>query len=185
MKLRYLNIEYFFKALNRPYYNSREFTKFVSDYFAGDELVGAEIGVNKGENAKNMLEMLNIKKLYLIDPFVENDLYGDWVDRTHTAVYSLQKYYPKIKFLFKTSKSATFYINERLDFVYIDGNHLYKHVKEDIELYWKKIRTPGILGGHDFSPNCPGVAKAVVEFAEKNNLPIYHNNGIDWWFVKE
>ena len=33
-------------------------------------LTGVEIGVYKGENALNILENLNIKMLYLVDPYI-------------------------------------------------------------------------------------------------------------------
>ena len=79
-----------------------------------------------------------------------------------------------------------------VDFVYIDGNHSYEFVKKDIELYYPKVRNGGILGGHDF--NLYGVAKAVVEFIDKNNLKLCNSKTndkykeverfIDWWIVK-
>ncbi|MEP1930273.1 MAG: class I SAM-dependent methyltransferase, partial [Roseibium sp.] len=36
------------------------------------------------------------------------------------------------------------------DWVYIDGNHLYDFVKEDIEICFRKVRSGGIIAGDDF-----------------------------------
>lgn len=48
------------------------------------------------------------------------------------------------------------------DFVFIDGDHSYKCVKQDIELWSPKIASGGIISGHDFGV-WPGVRQAVVE----------------------
>lgn len=37
-----------------------------------------------------------------------------------------------------------------LDFVYIDGNHAYDWVKQDIQLWWPKLKKNGLLMGHDY-----------------------------------
>lgn len=50
-----------------------------------------------------------------------------------------------------------------LDFVYIDGEHTYKGVKKDIELFLPKIKPNGFIGGHDFKPKWKGVMDAVIE----------------------
>jgi predicted O-methyltransferase YrrM len=50
-----------------------------------------------------------------------------------------------------------------LDFVYIDASHDYESVLRNI-LDWKpKIKVGGMMGGHDYHPNWPGVMKAVTE----------------------
>jgi predicted O-methyltransferase YrrM len=37
-----------------------------------------------------------------------------------------------------------------LDFVYIDGNHSYLHCVQDLEWWSRKVRSGGIVAGHDF-----------------------------------
>jgi len=46
-----------------------------------------------------------------------------------------------------------------LDFVYIDGNHSYSSVRQDILKWLPKIKKDGVIGGHDF--HYEGVAGAV------------------------
>jgi hypothetical protein len=146
--------------------------------FKNKKLIGLEIGVEYGLNAKTMLTLLPIEKLYMVDPYINNDqMYRE------TRKY-LAKYDDKTIFIRKTSENAANEIPDKLDFVYLDGAHTYEAVKKDIELIYNKIKKGGILGGHDFWANEIGVCKAVLEFVEYNNLTI---NGklTDWWIVKE
>lgn len=47
------------------------------------------------------------------------------------------------------------------DLIFIDGNHSFKNVIEDIRLYKPKLKAGGILCGHDYHPRFPGVIKGV------------------------
>jgi predicted O-methyltransferase YrrM len=40
--------------------------------------------------------------------------------------------------------------NESLDFIYIDGDHSWTGVKNDITLWWPKLKPGGIMAGHDY-----------------------------------
>jgi predicted O-methyltransferase YrrM len=158
-------------------------TKFMVKNYQNKKLIGAEIGVEYGLNAKTMLKLLSIEKLYLIDPYVDqDDASGD--RRYEDAKRYLAKYGSKIKFIRLTSEKAANEIPDNLDFVYIDGSHKYKIVKRDIELFYKKVKKGGIIGGHDFWASEVGVCKAVLEFAKNNNLKL---NGklTDWWIIKK
>jgi hypothetical protein len=49
------------------------------------------------------------------------------------------------------SKQAVELFNdESLDFVFIDANHAYDFVVEDIELWYPKVKSGGYLCGHDY-----------------------------------
>jgi len=50
-----------------------------------------------------------------------------------------------------------------LDFVFIDSDHAYEDTKSMLEAYLPKLRSGGVLAGHDYHPDFPGVAKAVHE----------------------
>ena len=162
-------------------------------------LVGAEIGVAAGANAKNILETLLVKKLYLIDPYrdYEQDsksmLASGFVDDDNVQIHSyadLQRYAVKLlkpfgskaEFVVLESDKAANLIPSDLDFVYIDGNHDYEHVKADIANYYVKVRKGGIIGGDDF--NCGnGVIQAVTEFAVGHGLRLMVDRR-DWWIRK-
>jgi len=156
-------------------------------------LVGVEIGVFRGINAYSILSFLPIKKLYLIDSYLEYDNYKeDWIpnhsqrdfnDDYMEARKRLLKYKNKIQFIRATSSEAITQIPDNLDFCYIDGNHAYEYVKQDIELYYPKICMGGIIGGDNFETEFQGVPKAVLEFVGQNNLKLRGANK-DWWIIK-
>jgi hypothetical protein len=132
-------------------------------------LVGVEIGVHRGRHAKYLTDNLDIKKLYLIDPYETYDKhtrrhYRKTISDAEKSAKSLLKN-NKVKFIRKMSDDAIQDVPSDLDFVYIDGNHEYEYVKLDIENYYDKIRNGGILCGHDFDLNSKGVVRAVTEFA--------------------
>lgn len=159
-------------------------TRYMMKQYKKNKLIGAEIGVEFGLNAKTMLRLLNIEKLYLIDPY-NKELNATSNDRCfeETKKY-LSKYHNKIEFIRKTSENAVHDIPNDLDFIYIDSNHEYESVKKEIDLYYPKIKQGGIIGGHDFWASEMGVCKAVLEFTEEHNLQL-HGKFTDWWFFKE
>lgn len=52
---------------------------------------------------------------------------------------------------------------DKRDLIFIDALHDYEHVKQDIALWWPKVRIGGILAGHDFNHKWPGCERAVAE----------------------
>lgn len=58
--------------------------------------------------------------------------------------------------------AATF-VRDNLAAVFIDGDHEYASCAADIAAWLPKVRSGGILAGHDFSDSFPGVEKAVRE----------------------
>jgi hypothetical protein len=58
-------------------------------------------------------------------------------------------------------EASTIFKPASLDFVYIDGCHLYESVMEDLALWLPKIRPNGLIGGHDFAEWYPDIMKAV------------------------
>lgn len=151
------------------------------------DVLGVEIGVLHGLNAISIMQNLDIKHLYLIDPYI---LYDDGInkykDREKDFKIAQQNMYPykdKVTFIKKTSIDAVRDVPNNLDFVYIDGNHSYRYVKHDIEEYYPKVKSGGIIGGHDFRADCSGLCKAVLEFATKEKL-VLQGWITDYWFEK-
>jgi hypothetical protein len=68
--------------------------------------------------------------------------------------------------------------DESLDVVFIDLTHTYESVKQDIELWLPKVKKGGLLAGHDYENDWPGVVRAVDEkFPDKmimDNCWIFH-----------
>ncbi|GAF91208.1 unnamed protein product, partial [marine sediment metagenome] len=117
-------------------------------------LVGVEIGVQNGVNALSVLQNLPIKMLYLVDPYeayIDYDgcHYPDMDEIFLDARERLSGFNDKIKFVKEYSVKASEILSDNLDFVYIDGNHSYEFVKQDIMCWFPKVRVGGVLGGHD------------------------------------
>ena len=104
------------------------------------------------------------------------------------AHFSQSTYRGKVQQIRRSSSDAASLLEDSsLAFLYVDGNHYYKWVVEDLHLYWPKVRPGGILAGHDYEwrwmePNGPdtwnsprnpergGVKNALQEFAAQHGL---------------
>jgi len=183
----------------------REAAQFVKDRGTKD-LIVAEIGVERGKNAYDMLYEMDIKRLYLVDPYIDyTDGRGGHVpqnvqDNVYREMFKrLENYFDKIVLVNQTSEFAsTLFPDEFFDFVYIDANHDYEYIKQDIALWWPKVKINGILGGHDFDRDqrllelrfAFSVYRAVLEFVKEDNFKLMSSQdpsllmGADWWIVK-
>lgn len=132
----------------------------------------AEIGVYDGTCSELLRKLLPTATLFLVDPW-EIDATYEASDGVRTIEdSSMNEAFKKVQDLFqndplahilkKTSKQAASLVPDGLDLVFIDGNHDYEFVKEDIELWLPKIRPGGILAGHDYK-RFSGVKRAVDE----------------------
>lgn len=150
-------------------------------------LIGAEVGVKSGKNAFDMLEKLDIKKLYLIDNWSAAKVF-----RKNHTLKKLENFKDKIIVL--DGLSSIMYKNiedNELDFVYIDANHSYKGVKSDIKCYYPKVKKGGLVAGHDyFVYQKVGVIKAVDEAFNNVNSALCIDKPEklqvkDWWVWKK
>lgn len=55
------------------------------------------------------------------------------------------------------------YEDRSLDLVYIDAVHTREEVLDAIDRWWPKLKSGGVMAGHDFATYFPGVAQAVRE----------------------
>ena len=140
----------------------------------------AEVGIGYGFHARQILDNTNVEKLYLIDPmkYYEDAFTSDVIDfggfekLTKNIKTHLKKYDDRYTWFRQPSTTITIeqIPNENLDAVFIDADHSYEAVKNDLKFWWKKVRKGGWLLGDDYSSCHPGTTKAVDEFASMNNL---------------
>ena len=154
------------------------------------DIVGCEIGVQFGINAKNILENYDISILYLIDPYKEYLNTSGGVSCSDEECQEIKKFarnylngYANTIWIEQSSEDAIIYIPNCLDFVYIDGDHSYEATKKDIELYYPKVKKGGMVAGHDYKESEQGVIKAVNEFFVGKN--IFIGGKWDWWYIKD
>lgn len=153
-------------------------------------LVGVEVGTNNGQHAMYILTYLNCK-LYAIDlweDYEETNFLNAKPEKikanlTQEDVENRLKNYDAEVIKGDSVEVAKTFQDRCFDFVYIDANHTYENVRQDI-LAWKpKVKKGGVLCGHDYTPECEGVMKAVDEL-----LPnvISENKSVrypDWYTV--
>jgi len=74
------------------------------------------------------------------------------------------------------------YPNGWFDIVFIDADHSYEGVKSDIHLWLPKVKSGGILAGHDFNVEMfPGTVQAVCEAFPSSMVQLYDDTV---WAVK-
>ena len=163
-----------------------------------DNGVFVEIGTHTGAFADFILSNSKNSTLYCVDPYIKYDDYQDGINNiTGDELFeSVQKqlkdkFGDRVIFVREFSKNAVEKIPNDLDFLYIDGNHQYTYVLEDLENYFPKVKENCYIVGddaRDFDDNtrnengdiyiewCPGcyghygVVKAFNEFIQKKNI---------------
>lgn len=158
-----------------------------------------EVGTHRGEFAEALLSTWQGERLYCVDPYLSG--YNDKDPVSHSnrdddyleAMRVLQPFHRRVSMVRMTSlEAARDFGKGSLDFVYIDGNHDFEYVNDDIYAWWPKLRFGGVLAGHDFL--CPGeinggwgqyVQRAVLGFTSKKGIDVHlvlEEDGSPWSF---
>ena len=151
---------------------------------------GAEIGVQRGDFSRHLLEHWNGKKLFLIDFWRHDESYQDIGNGDHNVqldcmAHTFMKVYPykeRAVIIRELSVPAANLIQDgSLDFVYLDADHSYMAAKADIAAWAPKVKKGGVLSGHDYLNSSFeenkiadfGVKRAVDEWAIIQNQKIH------------
>lgn len=158
----------------------------------GENLVGCEIGICRGHNLRYLLDRIpTIKTIYAVDPWlsyfdgtitVSQNQIDAWKGE---ATALLDPFKDKVVIINSNSKTAVNSIQDHsLDYVFIDGDHSYDHVLEDVRLYWNKVKPGGLFSGHDYQ--MADVKRAVAQFREERNItePIQFTEQNVWFWYK-
>ena len=143
----------------------------------------AEIGVWRGRFARLLRSACQPRKLILVDPWKPYGHPAEPLSRAdaekHEQCYrrvcqafegdpSVEIWrLPSVEAAVKASKEGI-----RFAFVYIDADHRYEHVLQDLEAWHGLVGDNCFLGGHDYV-NPPGredlgVVRAVTEFCSRH-----------------
>jgi hypothetical protein len=150
---------------------------------------GLEIGLKAGRTTYELLKACPDLCMTGIDPWIEQDFeqidekgkqhpYSGpgWGQKAHDkseirARQRLGAFGKRAKIIkgFSVEKAINFEDNS-LDFVFIDGDHSYDGCKGDICAWLRKVKSGGLISGHDI--NWPGVKRAVEEhFGKYDTAP--------------
>lgn len=172
----------------------------LAAYFASIGFTrGAEVGVWEGAFAATLcaanpaLELICVDPWRCIDDYKENKNDAKRMELAYDRARAALAPY-NCRFLRMTSAEAAPQIPDgSLDFVYLDGNHLYEHVKHDIETWLPKVRKRGIIAGHDYTAkeskgHFIQVKRAVDEYTRAHAITpwfILADKSASWlWEVK-
>jgi hypothetical protein len=178
--------------------HQKSLIKIFKQRFSNDVFVGAEVGVWKGETSKVLLTTFPKLCLILVDPwkawemnssYQETDKMGklteeQWAAIRREAEGNVKPFLLRATILRKVSAEAVKLVDDRsLDFVFLDGDHSYEAVKNDIQAWTPKIRKGGILCGHDYRASGDkwegyGVQRAIHELIGRENIHSYR--GLLW-----
>lgn len=149
--------------------------------------VFVEIGTAYGKSAIMMAEKIkesgkNIV-FYTIDPFTgspnEGDAYAEDMEALCMNNISECGVEDHVSVINGTStRAATLFQKESIDFCFIDGLHTYDGVMEDLHNYWPLVKKGGTIAGHDYT-SAPPVKKAVDKFFRLKGKRVIQN-GSSW-----
>lgn len=137
---------------------------------------GAEIGVSQGYFSEAMFKAIPNLKLYCVDiwqPYRENRWGGTPERNTNNyqiALDRLKKYNATLVREMSMEAVKRFKENS-LDFVFIDSNHSFDYVMQDLIEWTKRVRTGGIVSGDDYYAfRGAGVIEAVNAYTRAHGI---------------
>jgi hypothetical protein len=131
----------------------------------------AEIGVYRCHLVKKVLKSKagnGIKQYVAVDHWINKRPNRQFKsEEQYQHALDLKKWFPMLEVVRKASvEASSLFQDGHFDLVFIDADHGYKPVLNDILAWGPKVRSGGVLCGHDFfagdgPSRHPGVAKAV------------------------
>lgn len=151
--------------------------------------VGIEVGAHSGLFSRVILKHWSkARKLYLLDLWAHQpNGYTDGgcnspddvqEERYRQVVkYFTEQYGERAGFVRAWSHlGAEAFPDEHFDFIYIDANHSYAAVKQDLLSWYPKTKRGAVIAGHDYAMgdiNTYCAKKAVDEFAAEHGLCVH------------
>jgi len=162
-----------------------------------------EVGVALGGHAETLLKNSSISTYYGVDPYrcydpndaftldiarysskspqTNFDYLFEWVRDIRLAPYQ-----SRVQLIRKPSVEASVsFENESLDCIFIDGDHRYAAVIEDLTAWYPKLRKGGLILGDDYWME--EVERAVEHYFSKKAEVFFltSNSGYKIWAVKK
>lgn len=156
----------------------------------------AEVGVAEGNNSELMASWDCVTKVWMVDNW--STIEGQKGDGSNPQEWHKDNYMKCMNIAFHNNKCyiqpgmsvevAKTIPDESLIMVYLDADHSYEAVKSDLNVWFNKVKSGGLLAGHDFLNEEYGVKQAVNEFCsgrfEINIIPEFQDCDASFWFRK-
>mgnify|MGYP001161016714 CR=1 FL=1 len=180
---------------NYFYYFLSKFKKNLNDkrayilYQINKKSIFAEVGVWKGDFSEKINKISNPKKLILVDPWIFDEKIRGCAPQVNGQEPLNQKYFDNAK-----SETIKKFINckniqiidnysyeasmlfpdEYFDYIYIDGEHTYTAVTNDLNYWYPKLKKNGSIYGDDYywreADNSLSLHRAYQDFIYKNKI---------------
>jgi hypothetical protein len=155
--------------------------------------VCAELGVWKGDFSAQILHVVRPARLHLVDPWrlMTEDAYRDarYGGKVATEQDDMDLLYAGVLHRFAreratgivdvhrcpSAEAAPRFPDRYFDWIYIDGNHLYEFVLQDLELFDPKVKSGGFIAGDDYGVAGwweDGVTRAVDAFVASRKYEV-------------
>ncbi len=133
----------------------------LKNIFGDRNITYLEIGARYGDSTKFIIDNFNVDKTYIIDPYESYDDYksygfNDIIKNSEDLYFgSIKEKFSSynVEFIreYSNSLNAINKIEDNsIDLCFIDGNHEYQYVYDDIKNYLPKIKKGGIICGDDY-----------------------------------
>ncbi len=172
----------------------------LGDYLNDRDLlgVGVEVGVLHGGFSEIILSKWRGKEFWMVDLWQHQDpaVYREKTDdvdyefKYHECLEKQQRD-PRIHILLMDSvQAAQKFEDESLDWVYIDANHSYQSVLNDMDAWFPKVKAGGLFAGHDYAhdtnpPHWCEVKPAVDRWMAEHGMVFkVTQNCTSWWSFK-
>ena len=149
------------------------------------DAVCAEIGVLHGWFSSYIWNLTRPQKLFLIDRWlsypcypVAQEKYDKWM-RQVLRKFSFQIRERKVKVIRGCSHEvAGLFQDGMFDWIYVDADHSYEGVMKDLLSYEPKMKSNGLILGHDYWLNeNSGVIEAVRDFCAQRSWRLRFTTG--------
>jgi len=145
--------------------------------------IGAEIGVNKGKNAKLLYYITRPFLLVLVDcydgsnrPLEKDKILCEKISRWADG--------KRVMLFIEKSKNASEewgYVSTKLDWIYIDADHY--DLYNDLVYWYDNVKSGGVLMGDDYCYTWKEVIDALNKFCKERNIK-YKKLNVQWYFRK-
>ena len=168
-----------------------ELCSSVKQYIGDDNLQLVEVGSYCGESGGIIANTFPNSTLNCVDPWEKYTEEGSTYDLNEQELVlkeaerifdSTTGTFPDVR---KNKMPSIEYAKltepNSIDFIYIDGNHQYSSVIEDLNMWFEKVKVGGVIAGHDFG--WAPVSRAIYEFFDRPPVSVFSDGS--WFYFKK
>ena len=152
---------------------------------------GAEVGVAAGRMSAIFCQNMPGLKMLCVDPWepqVDDPRHVKHHDKNYATTAEVLKNFDATLIKSRSMDAVRDVPLKSLDFVYIDGNHMFDTVMVDIIEWARRVKPGGIVSGHDYyNFRNSGVIKAVDTYTEVHKIKqwfLTDEKCKSWWWRK-